>query len=130
VRYGKVDTDYAVEYLFEVLESSPAASSSPADYIDAHPLEYRELTYYGSYTLRYIFSRFLEGNQTGLRGHLMRAVLDDIAPEARLRLHAETGQKYFDEWKAEAIRVGEQHDMDWIEENQPAIRLLLQMLEE
>jgi len=130
VRYGGVDTDYAVEYLFEVIESSPATSSRPTDYIDAHPIEYRELTYYGSYTLRYIFSQFLEGNQTGLRGHLMRAALDDIAPEAQLRLHAETGQEYFDEWKAGAIRVGEQHDMDWIKENQPAIWLLLQMLNE
>ena len=130
VRYGGVDTDYAVEYLFEVIESSPATSSRPADYIDAHPIEYRELTYYGSYTLRYIFSQFLEGNQTGLHGHLMRVVLDDIAPEAQLRLYAETGQEYFDEWKAGAIRVSEQHDMDWIKENQPAIWLLLQMLNE
>ncbi len=130
VRYGSVDTDYAVEYLFEVIESSPATSSRPSDYIDAHPSEYQELTYYGSYTLRYIFSQFLEGNQTGLRGHLMRAVLDDIAPEAQLRLYAETGQEYFDEWKAGAIRVSEQHDMDWIKANQPAIWLLLQMINE
>ena len=130
VRYGGVDTDYAVEYLFEVIESSPATSSRPADYIDAHPIEYRELTYYGSYTLRYIFSQFLAGNQTGLHGHLMRAVLDDIAPEAQLRLYAETGQEYFDEWKAGAIRVSEQHDMEWIKENQPAIWLLLQMIDE
>lgn len=130
VRYGGVDTDYAVEYLFEVIESSLATSSRPADYIDAHPIEYRELTYYGSYTLRYIFTQFLEGNQTGLRGHLMRAVLDDIAPEAQIRLYAETGQEYFDEWKASAIRISEQHDMDWIKENQPAIWLLLQMIDE
>lgn len=130
VRYGSVDTDYAVEYLFEVIESSPTTSSRPSDYIDAHPSEYQELTYYGSYTLRYIFSQFLEGNQTGLRGHLMRAVLDDIAPEAQLRLYAETGQEYFDEWKAGAIRVSEQHDMDWIKANQPAIWLLLQMIDE
>ena len=128
VRYGGVDTYSAVEYLFEVIESSPATSSRPADYIDAHPIEYRELMYYGDYTLQYIFSKFhLEGNQTGLRGHLMRAVLDDIAPEAQLRLHAETGQEYFDEWKAGAIRVSEQHDMDWIKEHQHAIWLFLRM---
>ena len=128
VRYGGVDTYSAVEHLFEVIESSPATSSRPADYIDAHPIEYRELMYYGDYTLQYIFSKFhLEGNQTGLRGHLMRAVLDDLAPEAQLRLYAETGQEYFDEWRAGAIRVSEQHDMDWIKENQPAIWLFLRM---
>lgn len=125
-----IDIVSTIKQLFEIIESSPATSSRPADYIDAHPIEYRELTYYGSYTLRYIFSQFLEGNQTGLHGHLMRTVLDDIAPEAQLRLYAETGQKYFDEWKAGAIRVSEQHDMEWIKENQPAIWLLLQMLNE
>ena len=128
VRYGGVDTYSAVEYLFEVIESSPATSSRPADYIDAHPIEHRELRYYGDYTLQYIFSKFhLEGNQTGLRGHLMRIVLDNLAPEAQLRLHAETGQAYFDEWRAGAIRISEQHDMNWIKENQPAIWLFLRM---
>ena len=125
-----IDTVSTIEQLFEIIESSPATSSRPADYIDAHPIEYRELTYYGSYTLQYVFSQFLEGGQTGLRGHLMRSVLDDLAPEAQLRLYAETGQEYFDEWKAGAIRISEQHDMEWIEKHQPAIWLLLQMIDE
>lgn len=125
-----IDTVSTIEQLFEIIESSPATSSRPADYIDAHPIEYRELTYYGSYTLRYVFSKFLEGGQTGLRGHLMRSVLDDLAPEAQLRLYAETGQEYFDEWKAGAIRISEQHDMEWLEKHQPAIWLLLQMIDE
>ena len=80
--------------------------------------------------MQYVFSQFLEGGQTGLRGHLMRSVLDDLAPEAQLRLYAETGQEYFDEWKAGAIQISEQHDMEWIKENQPAIWLLLQMIDE
>ena len=130
VAVNGIDTVSTIEQLFEVIESSPTASSKPADYIDAHPIEYRELTYYGSYTLQYVFSKFLEGGQTGLRGHLMRSVLDDLAPEAQLRLYAETGQEYFDEWKAGAIRISEQHDMEWIEKHQPAIWLLLQMIDE
>ena len=114
-----------------MIESSSATSSRPADYIDAHSVEYRELMYYGDYTLQYIFSKFhLEGNQTGLRGQLMRIALDDLAPEAQLRLHAETGQAYFDEWKAGALQISEQHDMEWIKENQPAIYLLLRMINE
>lgn len=130
ISYGGVDTDSAIEHLFEVIESSPGTSSRPSDYINAHPMEYRELTYYGNNTLQYIFSRFLMGRQTGLHGHLMRTVLDELAPEAQLRLDAETGQAYFDQWKAAAIRVSEQHDMEWIKENQPAIFLLLQMIHE
>ena len=134
VRYGGVDTDYVAEQLFDKIEASFVipftASSRPQDYTASHLSEYKELTYYGNYTLQYIFSEFLEGNQTGLRGHLMREVLDELAPEAQLRLYTETGQEYFDEWKAGAIRISEQHDMDWIKENQPAIWLLLQMLNE
>jgi len=129
VQYGNIDTDYAIEYLFEVIESSPLESSRPQDYIEAHPIEYRELTYYGDYTLKYIFTKFLEGEQTGLHGQLMRSMLDELAPEAQLRLYAETGQEYFDEWKAGAIRVSEQHDMDWIKEKQPAMYLFLQIVE-
>ncbi len=128
VAYSGKDTTPIIEQLFTTIASSPLYSSTPSSYIDAHPTEYKELTYYGEYTLRYIFSQFLAGGQTGLRGHLMRIVLDDIAPEAQLRLYTETGQEYFDEWKAAAIRVSEQHDMEWIHENQPAIWLLLQML--
>ena len=84
-----------------MIESSPATSSRPADYIDAHSIEYRELMYYGDYTLQYIFSKFhLEGNQTGLRGQLMRIALEDLAQEAQIQHHAENGQAYYDEWTA------------------------------
>nr|WP_325213566.1 M56 family metallopeptidase [uncultured Oscillibacter sp.] len=125
-----LDTEKVIGSLIETICSSPALSSNPVDYIKEHSIEYRELTYYGRYTLKYCFSEFLKGGQTGLRGHIMRAAMDDIAPEARLKLYAETGQEYFDAWKDAAISVGEQHDMEWIEENQPAIYLLLSMLGE
>jgi len=130
VEYGGVDTVTAIERLFDAIESSPLHSSRPSDYINEHSIEYRELTYYGEYTLRYCFDQFLQGGQTGLRGHLMRAILDELAPEAQLRLYAMTGQDYFDEWKAGALRVNEQHEMSWIKENQPAMYLLLQMIDD
>ena len=129
VQYYQVDTEAVIEELFDKMEASPATSSNPADYIDAHSLEYRELTYYGQYSLNYIFHKFMEGEQKGLRGQLMRILLDDLAPEAKLRLYAETGQEYFDEWAKGAVQVLEQHDMDWIKENQPAMWSYLQMVE-
>ena len=111
------------------MEASPATASNPADYIDAHSLEYRELMYYGQYSLNYIFHKFMEGEQKGLRGQLMKILLDDLAPEAKLRLYAETGQEYFDEWAKGAVEVLEQHDMEWIKENQPAMWIYLQKVE-
>ena len=129
VQYYQIDTEAVIDELFDTIESSPATSSNPADYIDAHSLEYRELTYYGQYSLSYIFNKFMEGEQTELRGQLMKILLDDLAPEAKLRLYAETGQEYFDEWAKGAVQVLEQHDMDWIKENQPAMWIYLQMVE-
>ena len=82
--------------------------------------------YYGEYSLNYVFEKFIEGDQTGLRGQLMRALLDDLAPEAQLRLYAETGQEYFDEWAKSAERVLEQHDIEWLKANQPAMWLYFQ----
>ena len=125
-----LDTDQVIGSLIETICSGPALSSNPGDYIEAHPIEYRELTYYGRYTLKYCFTEFLKGGQTDLRGHIMRAAIDDIAPEARLKLYAETGQEYFDVWKDAAMSIREQHDMEWIEAHQPAIYLLLSMLGE
>ncbi len=125
-----LDTNKVIGSLIETICSSPALSSNPGDYIEEHSIEYRELTYYGRYALKYCFTEFLKGGQTDLRGHIMRAAIDDIAPEARLKLYAETGQEYFDAWKDAAISVRKQHDMEWIETHQPAIYLLLSMLGE
>lgn len=113
--------------LFAVISSTPAASSSPEDYLDAHPEEHQALLDGGTDTLCYIFSQFLTGNQTGLEGHLMRLVLDELAPEARLKLEADTGQEYFDAWRETAEGVLEEQGAEWMEENQPAMWLMLQM---
>ena len=123
-----LDTDKVIGALIEMICSSPALSSNPGDHIKEHSIEYRELTYYGRYTLKYCFTEFLKGGQTDLRGHIMRAVIDDIAPEAQLKLYAETGQEYFDAWKDAAMSIREQHNMEWIETHQPAVYLLLSML--
>ena len=130
IAFTGLDTNKVIGMLIETICSSPAEASNPWTYIEEHSIEYRELTYYGRYTLKYCFAEFLKGEQTDLRGHIMRAALDDIAPEARLKLYAETGQEYFNAWKDAAISVGKQHDMEWIETHQPAIYLLLSMLGE
>lgn len=79
VEYGNVDTNPVIAQLFETILSSLAEASYPGAYKEAHPVEYRELLYFGDYTLHYVFSEFLKGGQTGLKGHLLRMVLDDLA---------------------------------------------------
>lgn len=113
--------------LFASIASAPAAASNPGDYLAAHPEEHQALLDGGTDTLRYIFSQFLVGGQTGLEGHLMRLVLDELAPEAQLKLEADTGQAYFDAWREAAETVREEHGTDWMEANQPAMWMMLQM---
>lgn len=130
VEYGKVDADAVIAGLLETICSSPAEASSPGSYIDAHALEYRELTYYGDYTLRYVFSEFLKGGQTDLNGHIMRIVMDDLIIGEALGLEAETGQAYFDAWLEYARRIEEANGTDYMKEYAPKSWLLLQMIEE
>lgn len=128
VEYGKVDTDAVIGQLLDVITSSPASSSNPGDYIDAHLIEYRELTYYGDYTLKYVFSEFLKGGQTDLRGHIMRSIMDDLIGGEALGLEADTGQEYFDAWRAHVEGVYAQNDATYMQEKCPKGWLLLQMI--
>ena len=57
----------------------------------------------------------------------MRLVLDELAPEAQLKLAADTGQEYFDAWREAAEGALAEHGAKWMEENQPAMWLMLQM---
>ncbi len=128
VEYGQVDTDAVIGQLLDVITSSPASSSNPGDYIDAHPIEYRELTYYGDYTLRYVFSAFLSGGQTDLRGHIMRSVMDDLIGGEALKLEANNGQEYFYAWREHVERIYAQNDAAYMRVNCPKGWLLLQKI--
>jgi hypothetical protein len=120
--------------LFDAILTSPAYSSNPGDYLTAHAEERRQLLAEPKATLQYIFAEFLHAQrtgsgQTGLKGHIMRLILDELAPEARLKQEAETGQAYFDAWAAQAVKWQAQHGDAWVKENRPAMFLLLQMMQ-
>ncbi len=120
VKYGGVDTDAVIDGLFEEITSSPLWASNPGAYIDAHPIEIRELTYYGDYTRDYILTRFLAGGETGLKGHIMRYVLDVLAPEDAREVTASNGQEYFNKWMDAARIELEREGADWLRDNRPA----------
>lgn len=130
VEHGNVATGYIVSELFDKILSSPAESSNPEDYMDVHPIEYRELTYFGDYTLRYIFSEFLKGGQVGLKGQLMRIVMDDLINGEAIVSAADTGQDYFDEWLSAARQTAAAKGSDYMQKNAPKSWLLLQMTAE
>jgi len=127
VMYGRVDTESVIEALFETIESSPAYSSRPGDYIEAHPIDYRELTYYGNYTLEYVFRKFLDGDQHGLRGHLMASVMNYLIGDEAIDYYAETGQAYFDEWFDTVKNLYAENGANWMQLNMPNGWLLLKI---
>ena len=127
-----LDANQVIGSLIETICSSPALSSNPGDYIAEHSSEYRELTYYGRYTLKYCFARFEEGNETGLDGHIMMQACEDIAAswgEALLTDYVViTGQVWYDAFKSNALGLMEQYAEIELAERYPMSYLLLSML--
>ncbi|HKL79065.1 MAG TPA: M56 family metallopeptidase [Mobilitalea sp.] len=128
VEYGNVDTNTEIEKLLDTITSSPAVASNPGAYIDEHPTEYSKLLYYGDYTLRYVFAEFLEGNQTGLKGHIMLAAIRDLIGSEDYTIDADAPQQWFDEWKNNAVRMRDVNSMEYMEKNNPKAYILLQMI--
>ena len=133
-----LDTEKVIGSLIETICSGPALSSNPGDYIEAHPIEYRELTYYGRYTLKYCFARFEEGGETGLAGQIMAQACEDIAvswgEEPLVFSQPDngvfTGQMWYSAFKNNALSLLEQYREIELAERYPASYLLLSMLGE
>ena len=129
-----LDTDKVIGALIETICSSPASSSLPGDYIAEHPIEYRELTYYGRYTLKYCFDRFEQGNEIGLAGQIMAQACEDIAVSwgegLILEVPAETGQEWYNTFKSNALNLMGQFSEMELAERYPVSYLLLSMLGE
>lgn len=76
VEESGVDPDVAIEAYLQELASEPSTSSNPQDYLEANPVAYRELTYYGAYTVAYCTA---QGDRSDLVGQLMQILLDELA---------------------------------------------------
>lgn len=78
VEYGQLDTDAIIGGLVDNIAEEPLASSSTQEYISHSPVEYRELIYYGKYTIAYAEAY----RQTGATD-LKMAILDCAVAEIR-----------------------------------------------
>lgn len=87
------------DQIFAEFETSgPQQSSAPGDYIDKNSDNYKFLIENSDTTIEYIYIDFLNGGETGLKGQLMRIVMDDIIKGEAIKSYAETGQGYFDDF--------------------------------
>lgn len=85
VERAGLDTDQIISDLLDVICAEPLESSKVSSYLEANPIAYRELLYYGDYTLdyckRYLNSLGLEDDGTaeyGLRRAIREAVLERL----------------------------------------------------
>ena len=134
VEYGNLDTDAIVMKLLNEILASPGleAESSLARYIQNERITYRELTYYGAYTLKACFREFLKGGQTDLRGLLMAEVCQDIMTgfgEALITdYEPANGQEWFDAFRANAESLKNQFAAENIRETYPVSAMLMDIL--
>lgn len=124
--------DKEIAGLFNTIESSPAPSSVPADYIKEHRKEYDTLIEYGEYTLRYCFGEFLKGGQTGLHGQIMAIVCRDTIEKLGESIEDNSlqgsGQDWFDSFRRNAESLRQQHNSEDLEKYYPATWLLIDMI--
>lgn len=120
------DKDTFDEIFAEFEATGPQQSSAPGDYIDKNSDNYKFLIENSDTTIEYIYSDFLNGDQTGLKGQLMRIVMDDIIQGEAVKTYSETGQGYFDEFLRHNQRLLTENGDEFMKENYPyGYRLLI-----
>lgn len=119
--------------LLQVLCSSPAESSVPAEYIKAHPQEYDRLMEHPMDTLYYCFSEFMKGGQTDLRGQIMALACQDIMTrwdEPCLAKENADGQSWFELFEQQSAELFRKKNEDELKSSYPGAWLLWNMKSE
>lgn len=114
--YNGVLTFAEIENLLDTITSSPAYSSAPGDYINAHSSEYNTLLNNPT-TIEYIYTEFLKGSNDDLKGHIMRSLLEGIAPDERIEGDYNTGQEYFDAFYNHNLELYKKEGYEFMQNN-------------
>lgn len=77
--YSGLDTDAVIKGLLDTICEEPLPSSNPRDYIDAHIGEYRELLFYGSYTLEYGKTHVREQGEADLASAVLSLACQELS---------------------------------------------------
>ena len=120
------DINLQIEQAFKSFDTS-GLSSNPGDYIDKSSDAYTFLMDNKDYTLRYIYSRFLEGGQYDIYGHFYRIVMDDITGEV-LKIAVYSGQEYFNEFLKYNQYLLKENGEEFMKTNYPYGYMLIEMM--
>ncbi|PKM76567.1 MAG: hypothetical protein CVU90_11450 [Firmicutes bacterium HGW-Firmicutes-15] len=113
--------------LLSQIMSSPKESSNPADYIDAHKVEYELILKMDIEALPYLFSEFEKGGQTGLKGHIMENLCRNILGEEDIKYASQDPQDWYDTYKANIIRGLEENSSEFVKKNNPKGSIVLDL---
>jgi len=76
-----------------------------------------DMSYYGNYTLSYLYKEFLKGGQTDLRGEVMRiAMVRTDTYQRAIDYDPANGQEYFDAWLEHERRQMETMGADYMKQ--------------
>ena len=137
VQYGDVDTDTVVGGLLEELQHHLVANNSFVSneriYEEAHDnyAQYRELIYYGKYTLEYCFKEFTKGGQKDLRGFLMasfcRDIMSGFGEDMMADMESANGQEWFDILYQIAGSMEQRYTEDEMQNDYPIFQMVLEV---
>lgn len=118
-----IDIDSCIDVLINKILLNDTASS------DSKPEEFRQLNMYGDYTLRYVYSKFIDGNLNKNEDLILEAILIGNLGGEVIKSATDTGQEYFDLFLKHNQELLDKNDAEFMKTSYPKGYLLLKMAE-
>lgn len=85
------------------------------------------LNSYCDYTLKYIYSKFLQGNQKGVYADMYLSVLIEMLGDEAIKANPNNPQEYFNDFYSHIKTVFEKNDENFVKANYPKSYVLMKM---
>ena len=89
--------------------------------------ENTNLNSYCDYTLKYIYSKFLQGNQKGLYADMYLSVLIEMLGDEAIKANPNSPQEYFNDFYSHIKTIFEKNNENFVKANYPKSYVLLKM---
>ncbi|MDF2822431.1 MAG: peptidase BlaR1 [Clostridiales bacterium] len=119
-----------IEANLKIIMSSPKESSNPLDYMNAHKDEFDAIVYFDTTALFNFYTKFENGEQTGLEGQIMAAACREILASEWNEAKGVNGQEWYDAYKEYVLKLRDEQSEEFIQQNYPKAYKLLKMLGE
>jgi len=128
VHFERVDDikNQSIDYIINELSSRYPADADKL--IKENENLYNAAVALAPYNLKYIFAEFSKGDETGLKGEIMKRIMLDVIKESeKIKYHSENGQDYFDNWLKNARSIVNENGIENIRSEYPNIALAVEI---